>query len=66
MCEIYMVICTKDRKRKYKERFNDYDQALAFAYEKTDKEYCFSLILQLDQTSLNWKKRLTLYPSENC
>ena len=64
MKNLFKVIC-KSGNMYLNKNFNSYDTALDFASNQTYSGFnC--LILQLDLSTLKWKRGLSLYPSETC
>lgn len=64
--DIFMVICSDNGKQVRKVRFNNYDEALDYASSLNESQNWTCLILQMDNETLKWKRRLVIYPRECC
>lgn len=64
--DIFMVLCLDKGKQVRKVRFNNYDEALDYATSLNESQNWTCLILQMDNETLKWKRRLVIYPRESC
>lgn len=64
--DIFMVICSDNGRQVRKVRFNNYDEALDYACDMNESQGWTCLILQMDNETLKWKRRLVIYPRECC
>lgn len=62
----YKVIYSKSGRKVGSDTFNDYDDALACALDKSSSNGYLCVLLDFNLKKGTWRKRCTVYPSESC
>ena len=66
MSGVFKVVCINKGSRVCSESFKDFDSAFNYADESNSKNGYTCIVLELDFTTLKWRRRITMYPRESC